>query len=113
MDIEFDPAKDEANIAKHDVSLRAAAELEIQLIVRDDRHEYGEDRGKQERARDPCCHVDAELWPELFVVEWKFLPDCLIAMPPYPHLESTIKLVNDAALVHRQCPYWLLKIQAA
>lgn len=44
MDIEFDPAKDSANIAKHSVSLACAADLEIQAFVRDVRQEYGEDR---------------------------------------------------------------------
>ncbi len=44
MDIEFDPAKDAANIAKHGVSLAAAADLEILLILRDVRRDYGEDR---------------------------------------------------------------------
>ena len=44
MDIEFDPAKDEANLAKHGVSLAAAADFEIHVVVRDDRHAYDEDR---------------------------------------------------------------------
>lgn len=35
--IEFDPAKDEANIAKHGVSLALAADLEIEVTVEDDR----------------------------------------------------------------------------
>ena len=38
--IEFDPAKDAANLAKHGVSLAAAADLDI----RDDRKNYGEVR---------------------------------------------------------------------
>jgi uncharacterized DUF497 family protein len=37
VDIEFDPAKDAANIAKHGISLARAAELEIQAYVADDR----------------------------------------------------------------------------
>lgn len=44
MDIEFDPAKDEANIAKHGVSLARAANLEILAFIEDDRNEYGETR---------------------------------------------------------------------
>lgn len=44
MEVEFDPAKDAANIAKHGVSLSAAAEFEIQAVVRDDRQAYAEDR---------------------------------------------------------------------
>jgi uncharacterized DUF497 family protein len=37
MQIEFDPAKDEANIAKHGVSLARAADLADVLVVHDDR----------------------------------------------------------------------------
>ncbi len=37
MDIEFDPAKDAANIAKHGVSLTRAADLEIFARMQDDR----------------------------------------------------------------------------
>jgi len=44
MDIEFDPAKDAANIAKHGVSLARAVDLEILAFVEDDRTDYGETR---------------------------------------------------------------------
>lgn len=44
MDIEFDPAKDAANIAKHGVSLSRAVELEILSYRADDRRDYGEAR---------------------------------------------------------------------
>lgn len=44
MQIEFDPAKDEANIAKHGVSLARAADLEILAFIEDDRNDYGETR---------------------------------------------------------------------
>jgi uncharacterized DUF497 family protein len=44
VDIEFDPAKDEANIAKHGVSLAAAVDFEIHAVVRDERRAYDEDR---------------------------------------------------------------------
>ncbi len=44
MEIEFDPAKDRANIAKHGVSLAAAKDFEIQAVVRDERRVYDEDR---------------------------------------------------------------------
>jgi uncharacterized protein len=46
MHIEFDPAKDVANQAKHGVSLSAAGELdwEAALVWIDDRFEYGEVR---------------------------------------------------------------------
>ena len=40
----FDPAKDAVNLAKHGVSLAAAAEFEIHVVVPDDRRNYNEDR---------------------------------------------------------------------
>jgi uncharacterized DUF497 family protein len=44
MEIEFDAAKDQSNIAKHGISLARAAELEIIAYVQDDRSAYGEIR---------------------------------------------------------------------
>lgn len=44
MKIEFDSAKDEANIAKHGISLARAADLEMLAVKRDDRFAYGEER---------------------------------------------------------------------
>ncbi len=44
MDIEFDPTKDAANIAKHGVSLSWGARLEFRAVVKDRRQDYGEDR---------------------------------------------------------------------
>ncbi len=46
MEIEFDPAKDGANMAKHGVSLALASELDWQaaLVWIDGRFEYGEVR---------------------------------------------------------------------
>lgn len=46
MDVEFDPVKDQANIAKHGVSLQAAAgfDWDTAVIIVDDRFDYGEDR---------------------------------------------------------------------
>lgn len=44
MDIEFDPAKDEKNIAKHGISLARAADMEIVTFLEDDRYDYGETR---------------------------------------------------------------------
>lgn len=44
MRIVFDPAKDEANLAKHGVSLAHAADLEIVAVAPDDRRDYGEPR---------------------------------------------------------------------
>lgn len=37
MEIEFDPDKDAANIAKHGISLARAAELDVTAYVPDDR----------------------------------------------------------------------------
>lgn len=37
VEIEFDPAKDAANIAKHGISLARAADLELLAYVADDR----------------------------------------------------------------------------
>ena len=44
MEIEFDPAKDAANIAKHGLSLAAAEDFEVHTVVRDERRAYSEDR---------------------------------------------------------------------
>ena len=44
MELEFDPAKDAANIAKHGVSLQRAAEFEFKAVVQDERADYGEAR---------------------------------------------------------------------
>ena len=44
MDIEFDPAKDTANIGKHQISLSRAVEMEILVFLEDDRSSYGEVR---------------------------------------------------------------------
>jgi uncharacterized protein len=46
MKIEFDAAKDEANQAKHGVSLAAAAEIDLDgaVVFEDLRFEYGERR---------------------------------------------------------------------
>ena len=46
MEIEFDPAKDARNLAKHGVSLRAAADFDWDTALEreDDRFDYGEVR---------------------------------------------------------------------
>lgn len=46
MDIEFDPAKDEANRAKHGLSLADAVALDLSTaaVLVDDRRDYGETR---------------------------------------------------------------------
>ena len=46
VDIEFDPAKDRRNIARHGVSLAVAErfDMDTALVVPDDRENYGEAR---------------------------------------------------------------------
>jgi len=44
VDIEFDPAKDAANIAEHGVSPAAAVDFDIRAVVRDERRDYDEER---------------------------------------------------------------------
>ncbi|WP_336867746.1 BrnT family toxin [Sphingomonas sanguinis] len=46
MDIAFDPAKDQANIAKHGLSLADAVAFDLSsaVVLPDDRHDYGETR---------------------------------------------------------------------
>jgi uncharacterized DUF497 family protein len=46
FEVEFDPAKDEANSAKHGVSLKAAERFDwdTALVIEDDRFDYGEVR---------------------------------------------------------------------
>lgn len=42
MSIDFDPDKDERNIAKHGISLARAADMEMLAVKRDERFSYGE-----------------------------------------------------------------------
>jgi uncharacterized DUF497 family protein len=44
VSIEFDPAKDEANIKRHGISLGRAADLEAATVEPDTRNDYGEPR---------------------------------------------------------------------
>ena len=46
MRIEYDPDKDQANQAKHGVSLAAAAEMDLDkaIVIEDRRFDYGEAR---------------------------------------------------------------------
>jgi uncharacterized protein len=44
MEIEFDPAKDAANLEKHGIALSRAGDLDIVAFIADDRNEYGETR---------------------------------------------------------------------
>lgn len=39
MDIEFDPAKDDANVVKHGISLARSLDLRIDGVVRDERYD--------------------------------------------------------------------------
>jgi len=54
--MQFDPAKNEANIAKHGVSLQRAAEMVIQAIIEDDRQDYGEIRYRAFGLIDAIAH---------------------------------------------------------
>jgi uncharacterized protein len=42
--IEFDAEKDRANIAKHGISLARARDINVLVILEDDRFDYGETR---------------------------------------------------------------------
>ena len=44
MDLEFDPAKDAVNVAKHGVSLARAIDFQFQAVQADPRATYGETR---------------------------------------------------------------------
>lgn len=55
MDIEFDPAKDAANLAKHGVSLASAADLMVLAVVKDDRF-VGEQRYRMYGLLDGVPH---------------------------------------------------------
>lgn len=44
MDIEFDPAKEAANIAKHGLGFADFPGMAIVIVSLDDRFDYGEDR---------------------------------------------------------------------
>jgi len=56
METEFDAAKDQANIAKHGVSLSQAVELEILAVLRDDRFDHGEERFRAWGLIDDVAH---------------------------------------------------------
>ena len=46
MEIEFDPAKDRINRAKHGISLAISAEIDLEqaIVIEDRRFDYGETR---------------------------------------------------------------------
>jgi uncharacterized DUF497 family protein len=54
VDVEFDPAKDAANVAKHGLSLAQAADFDFgaAVIQTDDRRDYGEVRYRAFARRD-------------------------------------------------------------
>jgi uncharacterized DUF497 family protein len=54
--MQFDPAKNDANLAKHGVSLERAVELDIQAVIADDRHDYGEVRYRAFGLIDGVAH---------------------------------------------------------
>jgi uncharacterized DUF497 family protein len=57
MQIEFDPAKDEANVAKHGISLVRAVDLEDVIVVPDGR--FGEPRYRLYGRIDDLWHCAA------------------------------------------------------
>lgn len=56
MPVEFDDAKDKANIAKHGLSLVRAIDLQILAIIEDDRSDYGEVRYRAWGLIDGVAH---------------------------------------------------------
>ena len=44
MQIVFDPIKDKINRTKHGISLSRAADIEIEVLIEDERFDYGERR---------------------------------------------------------------------
>ncbi len=62
MEIEFDPDKDAANIAKHGISLSRAGELDIIVFLEDRREEYGETRYRAWGLIDGHYHCLAFVW---------------------------------------------------
>lgn len=54
--MQFDPAKNETNIAKHGLSLERATEMDIQAIIEDDRKDYGEIRYRAFGLIDAVAH---------------------------------------------------------
>ena len=57
MDIEFDPEKDQANLAKHGVSLARAVDLIDVIVVKDER--FDEPRFRLYGAIDGVAHCAA------------------------------------------------------
>jgi len=57
MSIDFDEEKDQANIAKHGVSLAWAGDFEILRFIEDDRQDYGEVRYRAWGTIDKVPHA--------------------------------------------------------
>jgi uncharacterized protein len=60
--LQFDPAKDVANVAKHGISLQRAEDIQVFAILEDDRFDYGELRSRAFGLIDdvPHCLVFTE-----------------------------------------------------
>lgn len=54
--MQFDPAKNDANVAKHGVSLERAADMDIRAVLEDDRRDYGEIRYRAFGLIDGVAH---------------------------------------------------------
>lgn len=67
MDIEFDPAKDAANIEKHGMSLRRAAELDIYAVVEKSRAQDGERRFRLYGLIDGAAYCAVVTWRDSIV----------------------------------------------
>ena len=70
MEIEFDPAKDAANLAKHGVSLADARRMDVQAFAPDERVDYGEPRLRAYGLLDgaTCCMVFTYRGPVVRVI---------------------------------------------
>jgi len=67
MEIEFDDAKNEVNIAKHNMELEFAAELDLEtaVVITDNRKNYGETRFIA------YGYIDVRLYVMLFTIRGK------------------------------------------
>ena len=54
--VEFDDAKNKANIAKHGISLARAGNMRVLAILEDDRFDYGETRYRAFGLIDEVAH---------------------------------------------------------
>lgn len=56
MALVFDPAKDKANRSKHGISLARAEDMEIAVVIGDNRTDYGEGRYRAFRSIDGVAY---------------------------------------------------------